>query len=367
VKYHRVIAEWLANGRRSPAPSSSAAGQRPEDITVNELALAYFEHAEQYYRKDGEPTTEVRDIRYSIRPLRRLYGMTLARDFGPLQLKAVRQAIVDDGLCRNEINKRTRRIIRMFKWAVSEEMIPPSVHHGLSSVEGLRRGRCSARETEAVRAVPDEYVEAIRAHVPPQIWAMIELMRLTAMRPQEVCQLRTIDLDRSGRVWVFTPQRHKTQHHGRERRIYFGPRAQVILQPWIRADLTAPLFSPREAMQHRLAARRAARKSKVQPSQRDRSKARPKWAPGEQYDSRSFYHAVRYAIRKAQAADRQAGRIPIPDWHPNQLRHSAATRLRKEFSLDVARAVLGHSTPVVTEVYAELDGAKACEVMGKIG
>src|SRR4051794_21093311 len=82
VKYHRVIAEWLANGRRLPAPSAPVAGQAPEDITVNELALAYFEHAEQYYRKDGEPTTEVRDIRYSIRPLRKLYGMTLARDFG---------------------------------------------------------------------------------------------------------------------------------------------------------------------------------------------------------------------------------------------------------------------------------------------
>jgi hypothetical protein len=35
--------------------------------------------------------------------------------------------------------------------------------------------------------------------------------------------------------------------------------------------------------------------------------------------------------------------------------------------LDVARAVLGHSSPVVTEVYAELDGAKAAEAMEKVG
>ena len=45
----------------------------------------------------------------------------------------------------------------------------------------------------------------------------------------------------------------------------------------------------------------------------------------------------------------------------------AATRLRKEFGLDVARAVLGHSSPVVTEVYAELDGAKAAEAMERAG
>jgi len=57
----------------------------------------------------------------------------------------------------------------------------------------------------------------------------------------------------------------------------------------------------------------------------------------------------------------------IPAWHPNQLRHNAATRLRREFGLDVARAVLGHSTPVVTEVYAELDGAKAAEAMERVG
>ena len=46
---------------------------------------------------------------------------------------------------------------------------------------------------------------------------------------------------------------------------------------------------------------------------------------------------------------------------------SAATQLRKEFGLDVARAVLGHSSPAVTEVYAELDLSKAAEAMEKVG
>jgi hypothetical protein len=46
VKYHRAIADWLANRRRPPARSSSAAGRGSDDITVNELALAYFVHTE---------------------------------------------------------------------------------------------------------------------------------------------------------------------------------------------------------------------------------------------------------------------------------------------------------------------------------
>ena len=363
AEFDRLLAEWLSNGRRLPAPASA----HGTDLSVNELALAYLAFADGYYTKRGKPTTEPESIRQTIKPLRQLYGDTLAREFGPLQLKAVRQAMIDAGLCRNEVNKRTGRIVRLFKWAVGEGIVPPSLHHGLIAVSGLRRGRADVRESEPVKPVPDAFVDAIRPHVPPQLWAMVELMRLSGMRPQEVCLMRTIDIDRSGRVWIFTPETHKTEHHGRERRIYLGPTAQEILRPWLRMELTAYLFSPREAMQHRLAERRRNRKSKVQPSQKNRSKAKPKRKPGERYDTRSLYHAVAYGIRKAQDAAKKAGERPIADWHPNQLRHNAATRLRREFGLDVARAVLGHSSPVVTEVYAELDGAKAAEAMERVG
>ena len=363
AEFDRLLAEWLSNGRRFPAPASA----HGTDLSVNELSLAYLAFADGYYTKRGKPTSEPGSIRQTIKPLRQLYGHTLAREFGPLQLKAVRQAMIDAGLCRNEVNKRTGRIVRLFKWAVGEAIVPPSLHHGLIAVSGLRRGRADVRESEPVKPVPDAFVDAIRPHVPPQLWAMVELMRLSGMRPQEVCLMRTIDIDRSGRVWIFTPETHKTEHHGRERRIYLGPTAQEILRPWLRMELTAYLFSPREAMQHRLAERRRNRKSKVQPSQKNRSKARPKRKPGERYDTRSLYHAVAYGIRKAQDAAKKAGERPIADWHPNQLRHNAATRLRREFGLDVARAVLGHSSPVVTEVYAELDGAKAAEAMERVG
>jgi integrase len=363
AEFDRLLAEWLSNGRRLPAPASA----HGTDLSVNELSLAYLAFADGYYTKRGKPTSEPGSIRQTIKPLRQLYGHTLAREFGPLQLKAVRQAMIDAGLCRNEVNKRTGRIVRLFKWAVGEGIVPPSLHHGLIAVSGLRRGRADVRESEPVKPVPDAFVDAIRPHVPPQLWAMVELMRLSGMRPQEVCLMRTIDIDRSGRVWIFTPETHKTEHHGRERRIYLGPTAQEILRPWLRMELTAYLFSPREAMQHRLAERRRNRKSKVQPSQKNRSKAGPKRKPGERYDTRSLYHAVAYGIRKAQDAAKKAGERPIADWHPNQLRHNAATRLRREFGLDVARAVLGHSSPVVTEVYAELDGAKAAEAMERVG
>jgi integrase len=75
------------------------------------------------------------------------------------------------------------------------------------------------------------------------------------------------------------------------------------------------------------------------------------------YGTRSYYHAIRYGCRKAE----------VPNWHPNQLRHNAATSLCKEFGLDVARVILGHSSPAVTEVYAEVDREKAISVMERVG
>lgn len=65
--------------------------------------------------------------------------------------------MIDAGLCRNEVNKRTGRIVRAFKRAVGEELIPPSVHHGLRAVSGLRRGRADVKwdvlQTSSRRAV----------------------------------------------------------------------------------------------------------------------------------------------------------------------------------------------------------------------
>ena len=44
---------------------------------------------------------------------------------------------------------------------------------------------------------------------------------------------------------------------------------------------------------------------------------------------------------------------PVPHWHPNQLRHSYATRVRKQFGVEAAQVGLGHSRTDVVEVYAE--------------
>ena len=54
-------------------------------------------------------------------------------------------------------------------------------------------------------------------------------------------------------------------------------------------------------------------------------------------------------------------------WTPHRLRHSFATKVRKEYGIDAARITLGHKHVAVTEVYAERDGAVAATVASKIG
>ena len=188
--------------------------------------------------------------------------------------------------------------------------------------------------------------------------AMVDIQKFTGMRPGEVCRLRTIDLNMSGKVWELRPRSHKTQHLGRSRVVFFGPLAQEILKPWLRPDHPeAYLFTPELADRIRKQKMRAVRSSRVQPSQRDRSKPDPARKPGDCYDTRAYNRSIKYATKKAG----------IAPWHPNQLRHLAATNLRREFGIEVARAVLGHSTLATTEIYAERDESQARLAMERLG
>jgi integrase len=131
---------------------------------------------------------------------------------------------------------------------------------------GFRVGRRShGQRSEPIKPVPDAFVDAIRPHVSRQVWAMIQLQRLTAMQPGEACSMRTIDVDTSGRVWIYTRSEPETEHHGKERRLYLGPLAQAILEPWLRTELTAFLFSPRDAMAESKARLRRRRKAPSDP------------------------------------------------------------------------------------------------------
>lgn len=186
---------------------------------------------------------------------------------------------------------------------------------------------------------------------------MIRLQLLTGCRPAEIVTLRPCDIDQSADVWEANLGDHKCAHHDVERRLFFGPRAQAILAPYLdNRPAESPCFSPLEAEADRRADQRQKRKSKVQPSQRDRS--RPGACKlGDTYDVASYRRCI------ARACD-EAG---IARWSPNRLRHSRATDLRKQYGIEATSAVCGHSKIDTTLLYAEESFDRARAIMAEVG
>src|SRR4051812_2793443 len=181
--YDRLVGQWFAAGRRLPAPAADAGPAGSPGTTITVLVHRYWDHCQAYYRNpDGSPTSELSPMKLALRFLRRLYGDTPAADFGPLKLKALREAMVRPaeyphpatgravrhaGWCRTVANAQVNRVRRAFKWGVENELVPPAVYQALAAVPGLRAGRTEAREPEPVRPVPEATVLQVLPFMPP--------------------------------------------------------------------------------------------------------------------------------------------------------------------------------------------------------
>ena len=372
AEYDRVIAEWLARGRQ---PEFPVAESKVTSLFVNEVLLRFIDFAERYYRDGDQVSKEVVNYTHALRVVKQLYGSTLAENFGPLALKAIRQHMIGvQDLCRKEINKRIGRIKRVFRWAVSEELIPSSVFEGLRSVEGLRVGRTTAHDNEPVKPVDDLIVETTLGFLSPHVRAMIQLQRLTGMRPGEVTIMRPCDIDCADEIWVYRLTRHKTSHLGVRKEVPLGPQAQVILRPFLSRAPDAYLFSPREAEawrnEQRAVRRDPNRKTKIYPCElrareqrKQKAKKRVAKRPKrDRYDTPAYRRAIEYAIVKAKRAG-----VAIPHWHPHQLRHTRATEVRRRYGVEAAQVALCHARADVTEIYAERNFGLASKIAKEIG
>lgn len=370
--YHRVIAEWEASGRRLPDLASVAAkpsnSQHPGP-TVTEIVREYWFHAKQEYSRSAAI-----GVRTTLRVLRELHGSTPAASFGPNALRQVRDSMVQGRevadyprppWCRKTVNTRIGHVVRMFRWAASRELIKAEVYHALQTLPALRRGKTVAVDHEPVGPVALALVDAVRPFVSRQVAALIDLQLLTGARPGELIGLRAIDIDTSHDPWRAVLREHKSSHRGKERTVYFGPRAQDILGRFMPGrPIDTFLFSPREAERERYAARPTHRRAPAPQAASGRTL-------GDCYSVAAYRRAIQRACDRAfpvpSGAD-AAGWLAEHRWHPNQLRHTAATTIRREFGLEAAQLVLGHSSALVTDaVYAERDQSKVAEVLRRVG
>lgn len=348
AKYHTLIGQWEAAGRRLGAPEVSA--PTSGGVSVRAMSRAYLAHVRPLYDK-----SHFIKIDRSLGLLCAEHGDTSAAKLGPRKLKGIRTAMIGMGWKRETVNKCVRLIVAAARWAASEELVPAEVHAAMATVPNLKRGEQGVEDGGSVKPAPLPHIDAARPHLPSQIITMIDLQLLTGMRPGEVVIMRRCDIEAVDKVHLYRPGTHKNAHRGIEREVLLGPRAMALLEPFLDGlKFDGHLFSPRRANAERKAKDAKVRRRPNQiptPVATDRS-------IGDHYTPGSYRRAIHRACDAAG----------VPRWSPNQLRHNAATELRRDHGLEKAALLLGHSEATVTaKHYAERDRGTLADIVAKIG
>jgi Site-specific recombinase XerD len=369
--YHQLLADEC--GTVAPALKISSKGNR---ISVGQLAAAYMQHTKDHY---GPKAAQVHCVRSALRPL----GVETAEaegkwhqlpvtEFTPLRLQQVLEQRVlhgdrrenktttGDKLCRSTVNASLRILKKMFKWGVSQELVPYAIYDALTTVEGIRKGKGKLAgmisEPSKVKPAPEKDIRAAIKYAGPEIATMIQVQLLSGMRPDEVTIMRPCEIDQKGKVWSYRPGKHKNdwRENDEGKEVLLGPKAQKLLKPYIKAcaSETDYLFCPARVQERSIA--RQLKESGKEPSLVKLSKIKP---PRPCYDDASYRQAVRRACKRAKVAI----------WTPNQLRHNTATNLREQFGIEQAQLPLGHKHTSTTEIYAEKNRKAYIEMMKEAG
>ena len=117
---------------------------------------------------------------------------------------------------------------------------------GPETVPGLKSGRSASRESKSVQPVPDAAC-CCREALP---LASTLGRRRTPAVDGMAAPAKSSRCDRS--TWTLrerfgstSPNGTRLEHHGKQRHIFIGPRAQAVLKPWFRPNLKSSSSSPK--------------------------------------------------------------------------------------------------------------------------
>lgn len=319
---------WYHLGRSGSAEANAAFSRlsnlwridpyhEPEDvaaITVQELCQGYL--AARPYPEGRHQQYKRAIVLFSAAHL----DVTVP-EFGPLMLAAWQRGLIEtvDGkgrpiYTREYVGMLVRIIRGVWRWGVRTERVDVAKWQALLTVPGLRAGQ--GKPGRKVAAVDDGDLAKILPHLPRAARGLLMLLRLTGARPSELAGLKPADIVRSGNDWTYTPASHKTAAKGKERVIYFGPRARAVLGEF---EGDGPYFVH---------------------------------SRGKTYNSTALLHAVKRACKRA-------GVEPITVY---QLRHSRLAEVRASVGAEGAQAVGGHERLSTMEFYTSRRNDLAAKV-----
>ncbi len=166
AKYHALCAEYNANGRTKPPAVETHQADQP--ITVRCVTAEFRESIKDRPSEDSR-------YRSLLTHVDDEYGDDPADTFGPRKLAELRSLFVASGNCRRYCNDQVRLIVRIFRYAVSRELIDVAVVTRLETLEPLKRGATTAKESKKRMPVSIDAVRASAKEMMPIIRAMVRI------------------------------------------------------------------------------------------------------------------------------------------------------------------------------------------------
>ena len=272
-----------------------------------ELVSLYLEWADSYYRKpDGRQTREAQNMEHALRHLIAVVADQSLDHLETSDVENVREHMIDQGICRSSVNVRMAKCRRFIKWCICEDLASKESLLPWLAVQSLKYGRSRAPERDRIRSVPPDVVQKTIEKLPSIIAKMVAVQYITGMRSGELCYMQWYQIDRSIDPWIYSPNDHKTAHHGHDRHIPLDNYVQSL----IGIDYDNYVFL----------------NSRMKP-----------------YTPTLYRYHIKQAAIKAS----------VPHWFPHQLRHSAATRWAHISSTDDARNLLVHASIATTLMYLD--------------
>ncbi|QDV42573.1 hypothetical protein Enr13x_24210 [Stieleria neptunia] len=189
ARYHNLLAIYNANGQKMPDDVPTHQIDLP--LTIGCLTAEFRENLKSRYANNKHERRRFSNLSTLLEDE---YGDLPLDAFGPIKLADVRDLFVASGNCRNYVNQQTRNIVRIFKFGVSRELVTAEQLKALESLESLRRGQTTAKESVLRSPVNLDDVRSTAAHLSPTLKAMVRVQAATGMRSTEVCIMRPVDL-----------------------------------------------------------------------------------------------------------------------------------------------------------------------------
>jgi integrase len=278
--------------------------------------------APSHYRlPTGAPSREIDNFRHAFIDLLAALADRETASLTKQDLEMVRESMVSRKLCRNVVNQRITKILRVVRWGTEEKrrLVPDQVAAVLLLLRPLQAFRTNAPERSQVVGVPPEHVEQAAAVANPVIAAMMRLQLLTGMRPGEVRGLRRrMIVQREGQWMAAFGLEHKMAYRKQSRNVPLGPHAMKLLQDWLKKCPTDDSFVFR-------------------PTQQKGSRGKL-----QQFTRYGYGDSIDWACKKAG----------VPSFAPNQIRHTVGEQVRRSHGLEHVQALLGHKSRASSERYA---------------